>query len=179
MVCLLCAHFFWKLTVIADEHGGPVFWFGLNISLPFDYLSRHVAKVVYFMVSLTRDTIQYFPPDVLRFDSGSSVKIVWSCTALKQSFIWLVIMLFARGRQWRKLWFIPLGWVCIYVFNILRIYWITLVIEHHPEMFELLHTYVFKYLFYGMLFLLWVLWVEKIGKPAASTDENEDSRNKV
>ena len=159
-VCLLAAHFFWKFTVIADEHGGQVLWFGLNISLPFDYMSRHVAKVVWRLVSLTRDTLQYFPPDILRFDSGSSVKIVWSCTALKQAFIWLVIMLFARGSWFNKLWFVPLGWVCIYLFNIFRIYIIALVIEHHPEMFNLLHTYVFKYLFYGMLFLLWVLWVE-------------------
>lgn len=161
-VCLLAAHFFWKLTVIADEHGGPVVWFGMNISMPFDYLSRHVAKVVWHIVSLTRDTLQYFPPDILRFDSGSSVKIVWSCTALKQAFIWLVIMLFARGKWYNKLWFVPLGWIYIYIFNILRIYLIALVIEHHPDMFNVLHTYVFKYLFYGMLFLLWVWWVEKL-----------------
>ena len=171
MVCLLSAHFFWKWTVVADENGGgPVFWLGMNISLPFDYMSRHVAKVVYRLVCLTRDTILYFPPDILRFDSGSSVKIVWGCTAIKQAFIWLVIMLFARGRQWHKLWFIPIGWVCIYAFNILRIYWITLVIEHHPEMFELLHSYIFKYLFYGMMFLLWVLWAERVGKSKADKE---------
>ena len=163
MVCLLAAHFFWKLTVRADETGGPVFWFGMNISLPFDYLARHVAKTVYMLVSLSRDTVQYYPPDMLRFDTGSSMRIVWSCTALKQAFIWLVIMLFARGSWLRKLWFVPLGWVCIYLFNIFRIYIIALIIEHHPELFELMHAWVFKYLFYGMMFLLWVWWVEKAG----------------
>ena len=167
MICLLGAHFFWKFTVVADEQGGgPVVWLGLNISLPFDYMSRHVAKVVYRLVSLTRDTLQYYPPDVLRFNSGSSEKIVWGCTALKQSFIWLIIMLFARGRWLNKLWFIPLGWVFIYLFNILRIYIITLVIEFHPEMFTLLHTYILKYLFYGMIFLLWVWWTERLSKAA-------------
>ena len=168
MLCLLGAHFFWKLTVTADEHGGgPVLWFGMNISLPFDYMARHVAKAVYWLVGLTRDTLQYYPPDVLRFDSGSSERIVWGCTALKQSFIWLVIMLFARGQWQRKLWFIPLGWVCIYLFNILRIYIITLVIEQHPEMFGILHNHILKYLFYGMMFLLWVWWTERIAKPKA------------
>lgn len=162
MVCLLVAHFFWKWTIVADEHGGPVYWFGWNISYPFDYMCRHVAKVVYKLVGLTRDTLCFVAPDTLRYINGNSVKIVWSCTALKQSFIWLIIMLFARGHQWYKLWFIPLGWLCIYGFNIMRIYVIVLVIEHYPQMFDLLHAYVFKYLFYGMMFMLWVWWTERI-----------------
>jgi hypothetical protein len=27
-----------------------------------------------------------------------------------------------------------------------------------------LHDYIFKYLFYGMLFLLWLLWTHRIAK---------------
>lgn len=158
VVALLAANFFWKFTVLGDEGGSQVTWFGLDITQPFDVLATHIANAVYWLVHLTRDTIHQLPDNVLWFTSGSSVKIVWSCTALKQSFIWLIIMLVARGKWLRKLWFIPLGWVCIYVFNILRITWITMIIEHHPELFELMHTYIFKYLFYLMLFGLWVWW---------------------
>ena len=98
----------------------------------------------------------------MRFDSGSSVRIVWSCTALKQSFIWLIIMLVARGKWLRKLWFLPLGFVAIYLFNILRIALIAMIIEHHPELFELMHSYIFKYLFYLMLFGKWVWWTNSL-----------------
>lgn len=71
-------------------------------------------------------------------------------------------MLFASDSWKHKLWFIPLGVVCSFAFNLLRIAIITLVIEFHPECFYVLHTYVFKYLFYGFLFALWVVWVEKL-----------------
>ena len=162
MICLLAAHFFWKLTIDADEHGGPVHWFGLDISAPFDFLSAHIAQVTYWFVSLFRPTIHFLPPDILRFDSGSAIKIVWSCTALKQSFIWLIIMIFARGSWKRKLWFIPLGWLFIYIFNLIRIASIAMIVEFHPDLFDLMHTYIFKYLFYGMMFMLWVWWVEKL-----------------
>ena len=91
--------------------------------------------------------------------------VVWSCTAVKQSFIWLIIMLFARGPWQRKLWFIPLGWLVAYAFNIIRIAAIGLLCEHHPEMFEFYHVYLFKYLFYAVLFALWVWWVERVSNP--------------
>ncbi len=164
VVALLVANYFWKFTVLGDEGGEQVTWFGLDITRPFDMLAAHIAQAVYWLIHLTRDTIHLLPDNILWFTSGSSVKIVWSCTALKQSFIWLIIMLAARGKWLRKLWFIPLGWVCIYVFNILRITWITMIVEHHAHLFELMHTYIFKYLFYLMLFALWLWWSNRVGK---------------
>ena len=166
VVALLAANFFWKFTVLGDEGGEQVIWFGVDITRPFDILAAHIAKAVYWLVHLTRDTIYLLSDNILWFTSGTSIKIVWSCTALKQSFIWLIIMLAARGKWLRKLWFIPLGWVCIYAFNILRIAWIAMIVEHHPQLFELLHTHIFKYLFYLMLFGMWIWWT-KIGQRTA------------
>ncbi len=162
VIVLFGANFFWKLTIDAHEDGGPVHWLGLDISLPFDWMTEHITSVVYACISLFRDTIHRVGPVSMWYESGNAITIVWGCTAIKQSFIWLCIMLFTRGSWLRKLWFIPLGWVVCYAFNIFRIFCISLVIEHHPEYFEFLHTYVFKYIFYGILFLLWVWWVEKI-----------------
>ena len=68
----------------------------------------------------------------------------------------------ARGPWLRKLWFIPLGWLMVYLFNIMRIAIIALLIHHHPSWFDFLHTYLFKYLFYGMIFALWVVWTERL-----------------
>lgn len=178
VVCLIGAHFFWKFTVDADEMGGPVFWFGMNISAPFDYLSRHIAHATYDFIHSFRDTIHFYEPYTLRYDSGSAMRIVWSCTGLKQSFIWLVIMLAARGSWKKKLWFIPLGWLCIYSFNLIRIFIISIIMEFHPEYFHFLHSYLFKYLFYGMLFLLWVWWVEKISK-APNTQRQTSANGQV
>lgn len=163
MVVLLASNYLWKLTVHGDElvGGDVVTWLGLDVTAPFDGLSHHIARVVYCLVSTVRDTIS-IRGNVLIWETGSATSIAWSCTAIKQTFIWLCIMLFTAGPWKHKLWFIPLGMVGIYVFNILRITLITLTIEHHPECFDLLHTYVFKYLFYAFLFALWVVWVEKL-----------------
>jgi exosortase/archaeosortase family protein len=60
------------------------------------------------------------------------------------------------------LWYIPLGLVLVYLFNIFRISSIAAVIEQHPDWFKFTHEYFFKYLFYGLIFGMWVLWEEKI-----------------
>jgi exosortase/archaeosortase family protein len=164
VIALLAANFFWKFTVIGDEGSEQVMWLGWDISRPFDYMSEHIARVVYWFIHLNNDGVYFLEPSTIHFSTGTGTKIVWGCTGLKQSFIWIIIMLIARGNWKHKIWFIPLGLVCAYLFNILRITLIAMAIEHHPEWFEVLHDYIFKYIFYGMLFLLWLWWSNKIAQ---------------
>lgn len=166
MVTLFLANFVWKLMVHGDEAGeGIVTWFGLDATPLFDAYARHIAKVVYAFVHSFRDTLMMTDDTTMHFVNGGGTRIVWSCTPLKQMFIWICLMLttlpfFNRN----KLWFIPLGIVLIHFINLARIAAITAFMEFHPEWFELLHTYIFKYIFYGILFLFWVFYIEKIRK---------------
>ena len=162
MVTLVVANYAWKWTFTGDEAGDVVTWLGLNVTAPFDFMAHHVAAAVYWLVSLCRDTVHMVDAYTIRFDSGTGTRIIWGCTGLKQSFIWLCLILTVRGGWLHKLWYIPVGWVCCYAFNILRIFLIALFTEYHPEWFHFLHDYLFKYLFYLMLFGLWALFVGKI-----------------
>lgn len=182
MVTLLAANYLWKFTVVGDEDGDVVTWFGLDITAPFEFMACHIASVVYWMVSLFRDTAVMTDAHTIHFASGAGTRIIWGCTAIKQSFIWLCLILTVRSVKngklthslgWQKLWFIPFGWLCCYAFNILRIFLIAIFIEHHPDWFHLLHDYIFKYMFYAMLFGLWVWFVEGI-RGAESSPASEE-----
>lgn len=184
MVTLLVANYAWKWTMVGDENGDCVTWFGLDITAPFEFMACHIASVVYWLVSLFRDTAYMSDAHTIRFASGGTgTAVIWGCTGLKQSFIWLCLILTVKGTTatsgkalWlKKLWFIPLGWVCCYAFNILRIFLIALLIEQHPNWFPLLHDYIFKYLFYGMLFGLWVWFVEGIRGVDASPSSEQSA----
>ena len=167
MGTLLVANFFWKFTFVGDEDGEMVTWFGMDVTAPFEMMSCHIASAVYWLLSLGRDTVYMVGDHTIRFDSGSGTTIIWGCSGLKQSFIWMCLILTVQGGWIHKLWYIPLGWGVCYGFNILRIFLISLFIEFHPEWFTILHDYIFKYLFYAILFGLWVIFVEKI-RPNAS-----------
>ena len=179
VVTLLVANYFWKWTMNGDEYGEQVTWFGLDVTAPFEFMACHIASVVYGLLSLFRDTVTMPDEHTIRFASGVGTTIIWGCSGLKQSFIWLCLILTVRPIfkssnsqilkfSIAKSLYILLGWLCCYVFNILRIFLIALLIEHHPDWFEMLHNYLFKYLFYAMLFGLWVIFVEKIRQPASS-----------
>lgn len=176
MLTLFAVNYFWKFTVSGDEFDEQVTWFGLDITAPFEFMACHVASAVYWLVSLFRDDVTLISDHTIRFPNGVGTTIVWGCSGLKQMFIWTFLILTipnvrksSTSLLLHKLWFIPLGWLCCHAFNILRIFLITILIEDHPTWFNFLHDYLFKYAFYGMLFLLWVVFIEKI-RPSQETD---------
>ena len=161
MIILVVSHFVWKFTVLGEESGGQVTFFGCDISTPFVWMSEHIASVVYMFLQWFGYDVERIGDTIVRFANGNGARIVWSCTGIKQSYIFFCIILFSRGPWKHKLWFIPLGIVVCYVVNIIRITGLNMIIYNHREWFDFLHEHLFKYLFYGILFLLWMWWEEK------------------
>jgi exosortase/archaeosortase family protein len=164
-VILTVANVFWKYNVLGDESptvDSPVTFWGLDISAPFIWMARDVARVSAAVLHFFGSRVVLEPSNMLRHPNGNSVMIVWACTGLKQAYICFCILTFARGPRLKKLWYIPLSLLVVYLFNIFRITCITACIDQHPQWFEFLHLYAFKYVFYGIIFLMWVYWEEKI-----------------
>ncbi len=181
-IALFGANLLWKLLICDGDDSPQVLlcshW---DITAPFKAMTAHITDA-------TRAILHFFDlpfyshthNDII-FSPKNGILIVWGCTAIKQSFIFLCIMLLAKGLWKRKLWYIPFGLLLVYFFNILRIALIAIITSKYPEYFMLLHKFIFKYLFYGVLFLIWVLWEEKIGHKsgvATSIQSPEEMKNR-
>ena len=96
---------------------------------------------------------------------GRFVRVVIApeCASLKQWFHWLFLMLLFPGPWKHKAWYIPVGLVVVEFTNVVRICGILLMQMQWPgpNTFNIAHNYVFKAFFYFIIFLMWVLWVEK------------------
>ena len=90
------------------------------------------------------------------------VRVTPDCTSLKQWMHWLFLMLLFPGPWKAKLWFIPLGLVVIHFVNVFRIFGLGLTLIPWPAYFDQFHDYFFKTIFYFIIFLMWVVWVEFI-----------------
>ena len=161
-IILIVAHFLWKFLVIGDESDSLVTFLGINISAPFRFMVKHIAlisnKIINFFgfSSVVRLGNRIWFPDVQQ-----GIRVVWGCTAIKQSYIFICIIAFYRGSWKQKLWYIPAGLAVIYLFNMFRISAISVITKFHPEWFYFVHQVFFKLLFYFVIFLMWVLWEEK------------------
>ena len=114
----------------------------------------------------------------------SKVVIAPECASLKQWMHWLFLMLLFPGPWKHKAWYIPAGLVIIEWTNVVRICGILLMQMAWPNIhihlfgndintFHLAHDYIFKLFFYLIIFLMWVLWVEKFYNPSLKAKQHE------
>jgi exosortase family protein XrtF len=96
-------------------------------------------------------------------------RIVEGCNALSVIILFIAFVIAFTGRLKQTLFFILLGSVLIHVLNIARIALLCVALYHFPEYEHMLHGVVFPLIIYGIVFLLWVIWVNKFSLHATTT----------
>ncbi len=176
MVILLAAHFFWKYSFVSNSAETIITFYGLDLSNFFNIASTNLSKIVYLILNgIGYETDLLSNNVIIHQESQNYAQIVWGCTSIKQIYIFICIILFYKGDWKHKSWYIPLGVLLIYLFNIFRITFIMGIIDKHPEQFAFWHEQVMKYLFYFFIFGLWAFWNEKFTSPKK---ENKVSNKK-
>ena len=115
----------------------------------------------------------------------AKVIIAPECASLKQWMHWIFLMVIFPGPWKHKLWYIPAGLVVIEWTNVVRICGILLMQMQWPNIhlhlmggdintFHRAHDYVFKFFFYLVIFLMWVLWVEKFYDKKTTTKPKQN-----
>lgn len=62
----------------------------------------------------------------------------------------------------KKLWYIPLGIIALEILNVIRVVALAIIQTHSLEMTQFNHTYTFTIIIYGFIFMLWMVWVNKL-----------------
>jgi len=160
---MILANLFWKLVVRSDEYGIYVTAFGFDISAFASSFTRGVVVLAHsFLYDVLGMSVKMNGLS-LAFENHETILIVWGCAGFKQMFIFTVIMLFSYGPWKHKLWFIPAGVVFCYFLNVFRVILLALISYNYSNMLDFFHAYVFKYAFYGIIFLVWIFWNEYFG----------------
>ena len=92
------------------------------------------------------------------------ISINESCSGLKIFLQFIVLMVLFPGPWKHKLWYIPAGLVIIHLTNIFRIVGMAQVTVSLPQYWHFSHDYIFRPLFYVVIFTMWVIWVEDFYK---------------
>ncbi|WP_083817718.1 exosortase family protein XrtF [Lacinutrix sp. 5H-3-7-4] len=137
-----------------------------------DYVTHQVAKQ-------TNDLVSFFGYDsqVVKHPNEPSMKmiingnylarVIEGCNALSVIILFVAFIVAFKGKLKTTVLYILFGILIIYITNIIRIALLSIGIYHYPEYTTILHSVIFPTIIYGLVFLLWMLWVNKfsnIGK---------------
>jgi len=94
-------------------------------------------------------------------DNIPLVLIEHGCNGLILMVLFAAFVFAFPGPWKKKLWFIPLGIVSIYLINSMRV--IGLAVNHifSKSSFDFNHKYTFTILVYGAIFYFWMIWVNR------------------
>ena len=159
---LLCVAFV-VLWVIGTAYG-----LGTNSSLD-SALCRQLAVSSAWGLRLlgwqaSADTVQ---PGLVLLNGQPGVIVGAPCDGLVLYALLAGFVLAYPGPARRRLWFIPLGIVGLWVLNIIRIIVLALNHQYSPGTFEFDHHYAFNAVAYSALGGLWLLWTRQSSLAAA------------
>ena len=134
-----------------------------------DYLTHLVAK----QSEAVLDSLGY-NAEVLPHPTEPSMKLVVNgkylarviegCNAVSVIVLFLSFIVAFSGKPKATFFYILSGSVLIYAVNLIRIVLLTMGLYHYPQHEEILHSVVFPAIIYGMVFLLWIIWVNRFSK---------------
>ena len=165
IVVLLIVHFVWRAGFSEghDLSGNEIVTFyGGDVTSFFSVISGWLTKAVYdILASCTSMAIDLKKSAIYLVEQQTPIKIVWNCTGVKQIGFFMLLILCYPRHSWHKIWFILAGVVVLFAVNILRITGIIYFCDADISRFETLHE-LSKYVYYGIIFLIWILWDWKI-----------------
>ena len=100
------------------------------------------------------------------YNSTYSVIIVEGCNAVSVMILFVSFVLAFSGKFKTTLLYLVFGILLIYILNVVRIALLVVLLFRFPEYNHFLHGTVFPLIIYGLVFLLWVVWVNKFSKYA-------------
>ncbi|MFD1163572.1 exosortase family protein XrtF [Hwangdonia seohaensis] len=131
-----------------------------------DYITHLVAKQTEDLLNGFGYNTQVLPhpdePSMKVILNGNYVaRVIEGCNAASVIILFMSFVFAFSGKLKTTLFFILSGSVLIYVVNLFRIALICVALYHYPEHQEFLHGVLFPAIIYGMVFLLWIFWVNR------------------
>lgn len=134
-----------------------------------DYLTNLVAKQSKALIN-----VMGYDAQVAQHDQESSVKLILNgkyvarvvegCNSISVIILFVSFIIAFAGKFKTTIFYLLSGSVLIYAVNIIRVAILSIGLYNYPWRKEILHTVIFPLIIYGIVFLLWMLWVNRFSK---------------
>jgi exosortase family protein XrtF len=97
----------------------------------------------------------------LLVDNHYTARIIEGCNSVSIIILFIAFIVAFSGPKRTTIIYAITGSLIIYLINILRIAFLTMMLYKYPNQQMVLHNLIFPAIIYGTTFLLWVVWVQK------------------
>jgi exosortase family protein XrtF len=123
-------------------------------------VANQSVQVLSFFDSQSYTMSNFKEPSVKLYYHGKWVaRIIEGCNAVSVIILFISFIIAFTGKWKQTIIFILFGTMIIHFFNIIRIALLSMAIFHYNQFEHLLHGVIFPLFIYGIVFLLWVIWV--------------------
>lgn len=134
-----------------------------------DYMTNLVARQTNALINSLDYHSEIIPhpnePSLKVVINGKFVaRVVEGCNAVSIIILFIAFIVAFAGKWKTTLFYCFAGSIIIYAFNLIRIVILSVGLYHYPWRQELMHTVIFPMLIYGIVFLLWMVWVNRYSK---------------
>ncbi|MGR7813359.1 exosortase family protein XrtF [Lacinutrix undariae] len=91
-------------------------------------------------------------------------RVVEGCNSISVIILFISFIIAFAGKLKSTIFYLLAGSVLIYAVNIIRIAILSIGLYNYPWRKEILHTVIFPLIIYGIVFLLWMFWVNRFSK---------------
>ena len=131
-----------------------------------DYITNLVARQSQSLIETVGYKVEIAPhPNEasmkLIINNKFVARIIEGCNSISVIILFISFIFAYAGKFKTTLFYLFFGSVMIYSVNLIRIVILTIGLYHYPWRREILHTVIFPLIIYGLVFLLWIFWVNR------------------
>ena len=134
---------------------------------------NEVDGITHFVAEQTKNSLVFFGSncEIIKHELEPSYKIIYNskyiarivegCNSISVIILFISFIFAFSNRFITTFLYIFLGSILIFILNIFRIALLTVGLYNYPEYGTFLHDILFPLIIYGVVFVLWVVWVLK------------------
>jgi exosortase family protein XrtF len=133
-------------------------------------VAHHVQELLSFFDSHSYTRTNFQDVSVKMFYRNTWVsRIIEGCNGMSVIILFISFVIAFTGKVKQTIVFITAGSLMIYLFNVVRIVLLCVAIFHFPKYEPILHGVIFPLFIYGVVFLLWIIWINNYSSYAKKT----------
>lgn len=130
-------------------------------------VAQNTQEVIsWFFMRIQSETNPGEPFVRMYFQNQYIVRIVEGCNGISVIILFLSFIVAFSGSLKNTVLYIISGTLLIYIINVVRIAVLIGLIYYYPTKIRIWHDVFFPTIIYGLVFILWLIWIKKFSKYA-------------